>query len=502
MANKRGCLPRLLLLILVIVALSIAVAPLLPLNPLKPAVESRLSTLLGREVSVGTLRLSLLGGPYLVINKMVAKEDPAFGEGNIIEAEKVHANVALLPLLLQRQVSIDGIRIESPVLKFIKNDQGVWSWATLGQAGAAPGSSSRVSGRSVQSALLGLVIQVRPEAAIDKVEIENASVRLVDMSGAQPPESLYRNVSLRAEMGSPPEGAAPSSRKARGELRAQSEEGEGAELLKAELPFDLVVEHGAAKALTARGSLGPGHLESKNFAASSFKSNIDLKGSVATLDQMEISLYEGAVRGHMQVDLATQQFSAEGQVENLSLERIGSRDAQGAGQITGHVNAQFKLQGLMRSFDQALPTINGSGHMTSNDLFIASVNLSEQVARSLKIDQIGDMNPGTALGSVESDFQIEQGVIRTSNLRIQQMDGLGDASARDGWFQTVAPPSLSYSATVLLSPEATAKVKSSSPLFGVAISILESNSRVAVPVNITGEVRSPQVHVDVYRIFQ
>jgi hypothetical protein len=140
--------------------------------------------------------------------------------------------------------------------------------------------------------------------------------------------------------------------------------------------------------------------------------------------------------------------------------------------------------------------------MTSNDLFIASVNLSEQVARSLKIDQIGDMNPGTGLGSVESDFQIEQGVIKTSNLRIQQMDGLGDASARDGWFQTATPPSLNYSATVMLSPEATAKVKSSSPLFGVAISILESNNRVAVPVNITGEVRSPQVQVDVYRIFQ
>ncbi|HKG20477.1 MAG TPA: AsmA family protein [Blastocatellia bacterium] len=502
MAKKRGCLPRLLLLLLVLIALSVALAPFLPLDPLKPAVESRLSGLLGREVAVGSLRLSLLGGPYLIINRMVAKEDSAFGEGNIIEAEQVRANVALLPLLFKRQVSIDGIQIQSPVLKFIKNDQGVWSWATLGQASAAPASAARHTAREIGGALLALVLDVRPASTMEDLDIKNASVRLIDRSGAQPPESLYRNVNLRAQLGAAPAGAAPSARRARGELRAESEGGDGAELLKAGLPFDLVVEHGAAQVLTAKGSLGPGRLESRNFAADSFKSNLDLNGSAASLDQVEVSLYDGAMRGHLQIDLATQRFSAEGEVDNVSLEQVRSGNAEAAGQMTGHVTAQFKLEGLMGGFDQALPTMNGTGHMTSNDLFIASVNLSEQVARSLKIDQIGDMNPGTTLGSVESDFRIEQGVIKTSNLRIQQMDGLGDATSSDGWFKIAPPTSLNYAATVVLSPDATARVKSSSPLFGVAISILGSNNRVAVPINITGEVRNPQVQVDVYRIFQ
>src|SRR5215213_4392726 len=237
MAKKRGCLPRLLLLLLVLIALSVALAPFLPLDPLKPAVESRLSGLLGREVAVGSLRLSLLGGPYLIINRMVAKEDSAFGEGNIIEAEQVRANVALLPLLFKRQVSIDGIQIQSPVLKFIKNDQGVWSWATLGQASAAPASAARHTAREIGGALLALVLDVRPASTMEDLDIKNASVRLIDRSGAQPPESLYRNVNLRAQLGAAPAGAAPSARRARGELRAESEGGDGAELLKAGLPF-------------------------------------------------------------------------------------------------------------------------------------------------------------------------------------------------------------------------------------------------------------------------
>src|SRR5262249_39780221 len=127
----------------------------------------------------------------------------------------------------------------------------------------------------------------------------------------------------------------------------------------------------------------------------------------------------------------------------------------------------------------------------------ASVNVSQQVAQALKLSQIGDMNPGTQLGALDSDFHIEQGVIRTSKLQIQQLDGLGDASSDDGWFQVTSTPTFNYAANIFLSSEATAKVKTTSPIVGAAVSIFEVNHRVAVPINISGEVRNPQVEVDV-----
>jgi hypothetical protein len=134
-------------------------------------------------------------------------------------------------------------------------------------------------------------------------------------------------------------------------------------------------------------------------------------------------------------------------------------------------------------------------------MFIPGVNLSERVASALRIGQVGDMNNGTILGSLETEFQLGQNVVNTQNLRIQQLDGLGDATANQGSFKIESALTLNYVATVVLSPDATSQVKKSSPVIGFIATILENNNRVSVPVNITGDARNPQVQVDVSRIF-
>ena len=80
MAKTRGCLSKLLLLI-VIIGVAVAAAPLVPLSPLKSEVEARLSDTLGRRVTIDSVRLRLIGGPYLAITGMTAEEDPQFEIG-------------------------------------------------------------------------------------------------------------------------------------------------------------------------------------------------------------------------------------------------------------------------------------------------------------------------------------------------------------------------------------------------------------------------------------
>ena len=53
---------RWLLLVLVVIAAAIALAPLIPLGPLRPEIEAGLSELFNREVQIGSMRLSLLFG--------------------------------------------------------------------------------------------------------------------------------------------------------------------------------------------------------------------------------------------------------------------------------------------------------------------------------------------------------------------------------------------------------------------------------------------------------
>lgn len=145
--------------------------------------------------------------------------------------------------------------------------------------------------------------------------------------------------------------------------------------------------------------------------------------------------------------------------------------------------------------------MTGNGKLSANDLDIHTANLSEQVARALKVDQIGDMSPGTAVAGLETDFQILQGTVHTTGLRIQQLDGLGDATAPSGNFKIDSALIVNYAATVVLSPEATSRVRSLNPALGLVVTILETNSRVSVPINVSGDVRNPEVQVDVSRIF-
>lgn len=145
--------------------------------------------------------------------------------------------------------------------------------------------------------------------------------------------------------------------------------------------------------------------------------------------------------------------------------------------------------------------MTGKGRLSADDLDISTANLSERVANALKIDQIGDMRPGTALAGLETDFQISQGMVHTTGLRIQQLDGLGEATAPSGSFKIESSLIVNYSATVVLSPEATSRVRSLNPALGLVVTILETNSRVSVPINVSGDVRNPKVQVDVSRIF-
>jgi hypothetical protein len=111
------------------------------------------------------------------------------------------------------------------------------------------------------------------------------------------------------------------------------------------------------------------------------------------------------------------------------------------------------------------------------------------------------MNPGTPISALDGEFRVSQGVVETTGLQIREIDGLGDAIAQRGSFTIDSGLTVNYRTTVNLSAEATSRVKSASTLLGVIATILEMNNRLSVPVNINGDVRKPQIYVDVSRLF-
>jgi len=449
MAKRRGCL-RLILALAALVVLFAALAPLLPLNFLRPQVESGLSAALGRNVTVGAIKLRLLGGPRLTINGVTAKEDAAFGTGDFLKADEVSLDFALGEYLLHRRIVIHALAMTSPIITFSKNAGGAWSWTTIGQASGQTRRGGRLSLLFLLNARslvpLGLSASTG-QARLDNVRIDNATIKLTDATGSQPSKTTYRNISLRAAITHDSTGAS----RAIGELAAKSDGDDRTEALKTTLPFDLTIDATRAAEIVVKGALGPGPLETRNFSAQSFKITAEISSRVAASRGRDSSAREGA-------------------------------DRPGAGSEAGSVNA--------------------TGHISSSQIVIPAINLSEHVAHALRISRIGNMNPGTEIGSLETDFRTDQDVVRTPGLSLQQLDGLGDASASDGWFKLGSSLTLNYSATVLLSNDATGQAKGANPMIGAAITILEQNNRVSLPIQVTGDLHNPQVQVDVFRIFR
>lgn len=161
--------------------------------------------------------------------------------------------------------------------------------------------------------------------------------------------------------------------------------------------------------------------------------------------------------------------------------------------------SEFAMNGRIET-DKAAQLI-GSGRMSASDLFIGTFNLSEQVAHALKVDQIGDMSPGTLVTSLETDFQFSKGLFNTTGLRIQQLDGLGDATAESGNFKIESALEVDYRANITLNSDATSRIKAIGTMVGLLATILETNNRISVPINIRGDVRKPDIEVDVNRVF-
>lgn len=132
---------RTLLIIAAVVVVAIAVAGwfLLDANRYKPEIQARLQEQLKRDVALGDMRLGLLPLRFTVQNLSVA-DDPEFKASlPFTQAERLDVMVSLMGLL-RGNVAIDSIEVVSPKVELIRDEKGVWNFASLA-AGETPATT-------------------------------------------------------------------------------------------------------------------------------------------------------------------------------------------------------------------------------------------------------------------------------------------------------------------------------------------------------------------------
>jgi AsmA protein len=175
----------------IIVALLLVVvvgaAAFLDVNQFRPMLEQQLKSAVGRDVTIGRIRLALFSGSVAVDTVRIA-DDPSFGTAPFVTAKSLKAGVALMPLIFSRTLQVDSFVLEEPSVSLIRSSSGTWNFSSLGAAASSKPAQQASASPSPSS---GVGVLVR------KLAINGGQVS-VATRGSKTPPRVYRDVSLQA----------------------------------------------------------------------------------------------------------------------------------------------------------------------------------------------------------------------------------------------------------------------------------------------------------------
>jgi len=163
-----------------ILGLAVLAALVLPslvnLERYRAALASRAGKTLGREVTLGDLRISLWGGIGAEAKGIQIAQAPGFGAEPFLAADALRVRVQLLPLF-RGQVKVNSAILERPRIRLTHTRDGRWSVEDLLKTPTAP-SPSKPSGeapRPGKTSLLGSLF-------LSEVAVRNGEVTLFDQA--------------------------------------------------------------------------------------------------------------------------------------------------------------------------------------------------------------------------------------------------------------------------------------------------------------------------------
>jgi AsmA protein len=172
----------------VLIILLIIVPFLIPVNKFRPTIEEKASQALGRQVQVGNLSFSLLGGSLSAENLSIA-DDPRFNQSAFLTAKSLKVGVEVLPLIFGGKLNVTGITIDSPQVTLIHNAAGQWNYSSLGGSSGKANATNATQGSTSGSSS-------SEQLSVQKLELKDGQIMVGSTSS--PRRSTYDHVDVTA----------------------------------------------------------------------------------------------------------------------------------------------------------------------------------------------------------------------------------------------------------------------------------------------------------------
>lgn len=185
-AKKKSILPRVLgIAAAVVLATAGGLYLFLDANQFRPQLQMMLSKALGRSLTMGNLKLSLLSRS-LVVEDIAIADNRTFSRSPFIHAGSLKVGVELKPLIFSKSIEITGVVLIKPSIALIQDQAGRWNFSDLGggpKESAEGDETGRFAGRQV---------------LIKNLKIERGQVSVVHKGGSRKP-SVFDDVNVTAE---------------------------------------------------------------------------------------------------------------------------------------------------------------------------------------------------------------------------------------------------------------------------------------------------------------
>jgi len=157
------------------------------INDYKEQITERISSSFGRKVSLDNvdLKMNLKSGLVLGVHQIRVADSPSFGSGDILSVQSVKLNVDIMAFIIQREIKITKIEVQSPKILMAVNQKGENNWVVtdseekVKKSTASPKSDFPVSNNGESS--LPKPIEI-PSIIINSIKIIDGEVLFEDNS--------------------------------------------------------------------------------------------------------------------------------------------------------------------------------------------------------------------------------------------------------------------------------------------------------------------------------
>jgi AsmA protein len=177
------------ILILILLVVAIALPFLVNVNSFRPTIETQASSALGRKVTIGNLKLSILTGSVSADDLAIA-EDPAFGKSPFVTAKALNVGVEVIPLVLNKTLHVTNVRLDRPQIVLLRTPAGKWNFSSLG--GSNAGSPAREKAPAPKGSASDQSLQ---NLSVAKLNVNNGQVSIGDANAKSKPH-VYNDVNV------------------------------------------------------------------------------------------------------------------------------------------------------------------------------------------------------------------------------------------------------------------------------------------------------------------